>query len=232
MKRVRAVIFDLDNVLVDEEVYKRAAYHDIARFLSAKCQVSEAKVYHRLVVESKRRGSMYPRLFNDLLAWLGVDETCLPNLVKLYAEADAPLVFKPGVESVLKALKACGVKLALVTNGTVAAQQNKVKRLGAEAYFDVVVYAREKGPECEKPSAAPYREVLERLGINASEAVCVGDNPYTDFYGARQLGIRTVRVLQGEFKSVRLTPDYEADIDVCSLRKFYCLYKADFAGES
>ena len=44
------------------------------------------------------------------------------------------------------------------------------------------------------------------------EAVCVGDDPYTDFWGAKQLGMRAVRVLCGEFKDVHLSEEYEAEI--------------------
>jgi ribonucleotide monophosphatase NagD (HAD superfamily) len=44
----------------------------------------------------------------------------------------------------------------------------------------------------------------------------VGDNPYTDFAGAKNLGMRTVRMLCGEFKSVKLGEDYETEIELNS----------------
>ena len=40
----------------------------------------------------------------------------------------------------------------------------------------------------------------------------MGDNPHTDFWGAKQLGMRTVRVLCGGFKDVRLSDEYEAEL--------------------
>jgi ribonucleotide monophosphatase NagD (HAD superfamily) len=48
--------------------------------------------------------------------------------------------------------------------------------------------------------------------VGDGEAVCVGDDPYTDFWGAKQLGMRAVRVLCGEFKDVHLSDEYEAEI--------------------
>ena len=98
-----------------------------------------------------------------------------------------------------------------------AAQKNKVRLLGVEGLFDAVVYARENGMEFEKPNPDGYLEVLKVLKVRPDEAVCVGDNPYTDFYGAKKLGIKTARLFFGEFKNVRLDAAHEADVNLESL---------------
>jgi FMN phosphatase YigB (HAD superfamily) len=82
------------------------------------------------------------------------------------------------------------------------------------------VYAREVGNKKEKPDPEVYRFTLEALHSKPEETICIGDNPYTDFLGAKKLGIRTVRLLNGEFKDVRLSEDYEADLTVSSLEAF------------
>jgi putative hydrolase of the HAD superfamily len=58
---------------------------------------------------------------------------------------------------------------------------------------------------------------LQKLRVEAREAVCVGDNPHTDFWGAKQLGMRTVRILCGESKDVQLSEEYEAEIALHNL---------------
>ncbi|MGD0451248.1 MAG: HAD-IA family hydrolase [Candidatus Bathyarchaeia archaeon] len=212
MTRVSAVVFDLDNVLYDEKEYVYAAFRSIAHFLSGKCGFSEDQVYSKLVFDFEKKGSMYPRLFNDALSDLGLDQNLVPEILKLYALVDSKVELFLEATSVLLALRSLGLKLALVTNGNVRIQSNKVRLLGVEKFFDVVVYARETPSAREKPYPEAYEMALQKLGVGAGEAISVGDNPHTDFLGAKQLGMRTVRVLWGEFKDVHLSEEYEAEI--------------------
>ena len=52
-----------------------------------------------------------------------------------------------------------------------------------------------------------------------SEMVYVGDNPYKDFINIKKLGIRTVRILRGSFKDIKLDQSYEAEFTINSLDK-------------
>ncbi len=215
MGNIRAVIFDLDGVLLDEAQYVCAAHKEIARFLSGKCAVSESEIYEKLKGTLRQKGSMYPRLFDDVVQQLGLSQELVPEILKIYGRVDAKLTLCSGADVVLRSLRRRGVKLGLVTNGMVAAQQNKVRLLGLEKRFDVVVFARKM--QREKPSSEAYEAALEALSVKPEEALCVGDNPYTDFVGAKQLGMRTVRLLCGEFKDVRLSGDFEAEFELNNL---------------
>ena len=48
-----------------------------------------------------------------------------------------------------------------------------------------------------KPSPAMFEAILEAAGVDASEAVVVGDNPDADIVGARRAGCRSILVLTG-----------------------------------
>jgi putative hydrolase of the HAD superfamily len=220
MARVCAVIFDLDNVLYNERDYILAAFCSIARFLSKRCRYSKDEVYSKLVCDFEKKGSLYPRLFNDVLNDFGLDQNLVPEILRLYATVDAKIGLFPAASNMLLSLRGLGLKLALVTNGSVRIQSNKIRLLGVEKFFDVVVFARETPSSKEKPHPDVYIDVLQKLGVRAEETVCVGDNPYTDFWGAKQIGIRTVRFLCGEFKDVHLSEAYEADIVVDNLAEF------------
>jgi len=144
----------------------------------------------------------------------------LPGILKIYANTTIKLELALGAEHLLNALKKQKIKLGLVTNGNVETQRNKVRLLGIEKYFDTIVYARELVKENEKPNSAVYRVTLEALRCKPEETICIGDNPHTDFWGAKKLGVRTVRLLSGEFKDVRLSEAYEADLTVRNLEEF------------
>ncbi len=217
MGNIRAVIFDLDGVLFDEAQYICAAHKDIARFLSEKCAVSASEVYEQLGSVLRQKGSLYPRLFNDVLQQLSLSQELVPEILKIYSTVAAKIELCAGAVLVLESLRRLRVKLGLVTNGMVAAQRNKVHLLNLEHFFDVIVYAREKGKD--KPSPEAYETALATLGVRPEEVLCIGDNPHTDFFGAKKLGMHTARLLCGEFKDVQLSEDYEADRTLRSLEE-------------
>ncbi len=218
MTKIKAVIFDLDGVLLDESQYVFAAYKDIAAFLAPKCNLPESQIYERLVKDFRTKSSMYPRLFNDVVADLGLSESLVPEILGIFSRVNVPLSLSPEARKVLIALRE-KVKLALVTNGIVATQRNKVHLLGIEGFFDLIVYVRERGKEYEKPNPEAYRYPLAELGVEPKSALCIGDNPYLDFRGAKQLGMFTVRLLIGEFKNARLSEEYEAEVTVNNLQE-------------
>lgn len=220
LARINAVIFDLDNVLFNEQDYINAAYRNIARFLSKRYPISEQQVYQKLLNVLQKKTSMYPHLFDDLLTELGLDQTLLTDILKIYVNTTLNLELHPCAEQLLNTLKKQKVRLGLVTNGNVETQRNKVRLLKIDKYFDTIVYAREAGKGKEKPNPEVYRVTLEALRSKPEETVCIGDNPYTDFLGAKKLGIQTVRLLNGEFKNVRLSAEYEADLAVKNLEEF------------
>ncbi len=216
MPPIEAVIFDLDYCLFDEQVYVDAAFSSIARFLASKSRYPEKTILNKLHHDFVDKGSMYPRLFNDALADLGLDHALIGKILDLYGSVDVSLVLYSGAEELLRKLKSLGVKLTMATNGMVKTQRHKVQLLGVEKFFDVIIYARECVAS-EKPNPEVYRIILKRLDVYPERTLAVGDNPYTDFWGAKKLGMQTLRLFLGPFRLVRLTKEFEADNGVDAL---------------
>jgi putative hydrolase of the HAD superfamily len=94
--------------------------------------------------------------------------------------------------AVLRALRARGVKTALVSNCSHNTRPG-VDRLRLEDEMDAVVLSFEVG--ARKPEPAIYLEALRALGANADDAVFVDDQPaYCD--GAAALGIDTLLIVR------------------------------------
>jgi putative hydrolase of the HAD superfamily len=227
MAKINAVIFDLDNVLYDEKDYFYAAFNKIAAYLSERCSIPQEKIFEKLVNDFQNKTSMYPRLFNDLIADCGLDQKLISEILILFSSIEPDLKLYSGSEDLLLNLKKQNIKLGLVTNGSVETQKNKVKLLNVERFFDSIIYAREVGVGKEKPDPEAYKLMLADLGAKPGEAICVGDNPFTDFLGARKLGIKTVRLQSGEFKDVNLGQAYEADITVKMISQIYSLVNSN-----
>lgn len=95
----------------------------------------------------------------------------------------------PEVLATLKQLGNAGVKLGIITNGTVHIQDAKINALGLRELLDVVLISEREG--VRKPEIEIFNRALDRLGVAASEAWFVGDNPDVDVAGAAAAGLRS-----------------------------------------
>ena len=161
---------------------------------------------------------MYPRLFNDALRDMDLEQTLIKESLDLYGSVDVSIELYSEGEPLLLKLKRSGIKLAMVTNGMVHTQRHKVELLGVEKFFDLVAYAREWVTR-EKPDPEIYKLVLKKLEVYPERALSIGDNPYTDFWGAKKLGMLTLRLLLGPFRLTRLVKEYEAESRVDALEQ-------------
>lgn len=107
-----------------------------------------------------------------------------------YASAPAWRVY-PEVSGVLAALRDRGLALAVVSNFD-SRLTPLLDALGLAAYFDAVVCSGQAG--AAKPDRAIFTRALATLGVEASEALHVGDNPEADYDGARAAGIEALLV--------------------------------------
>jgi putative hydrolase of the HAD superfamily len=112
--------------------------------------------------------------------------------------APARLTPYPGVTDALDALRG-RVAVGLVSDGDPAIQRAKLRALGMESTFDIVVLGDELGREHRKPSPAGLLTALVALGVDPASAVVIGDRPSTDIAAAAAAGARAIRVRTGEY---------------------------------
>ena len=110
-----------------------------------------------------------------------------------YAGAPAWRVYRE-VPAVLTALRERGVALAVVSNFD-SRLPPLLDALGLAAFFDAVVCSGEVG--AAKPDGAIFAHALAALGVEASEALHVGDSRAADYDGARAAGIEALLVDRG-----------------------------------
>ena len=95
------------------------------------------------------------------------------------------------VLSTLKALKQRNFILGLLTN-IAKDMASFCRKLGLESYLDFVVTSKEAG--ADKPNPPIFLAALDKAGVNASEAVHVGDQYKLDVIGARAVGINPILI--------------------------------------
>jgi putative hydrolase of the HAD superfamily len=96
----------------------------------------------------------------------------------------------PGAHDTIDALKARGVKLALVTNGAAEIQRAKVERFALTHRFDHIQIEGEHG--FGKPDERAYLHAMRALGVTAPETWMIGDNLEWGIEVPQRLGIYAI----------------------------------------
>jgi putative hydrolase of the HAD superfamily len=96
----------------------------------------------------------------------------------------------PGAHDAIDALKALGVKLALVTNGAAGPQRAKVERFALTHRFDHIQIEGEHG--FGKPDERAYLHAMQALGVTAAETWMIGDNLEWEVEAPQRLGIYAI----------------------------------------
>jgi HAD superfamily hydrolase (TIGR01509 family) len=113
------------------------------------------------------------------------------------------------VISVLSALRK-NYKLALVSNCFVGLS-DVLRALNLTHFFECIILSYEVG--VRKPDRRIYLEALQRLKLRPEESVFVSD-AISDLEGAREVGLKTILVRQGEYttheaKDSNFKPDFQ-----------------------
>lgn len=209
---IKAVIFDLDNTLVDFMRMKRLAVTAaVQSMIDAGLKLTPADARARIDAIYKERGIEFQSVFDQLLydVFQKVDYKILSAGVIAYRRArEAALVPYPHVQMTLMALMKRGIRLAVVSDAPAREAWLRLTYLNFHHMFDCVVTyddTRER-----KPGAAPFLRALELLKVTPGETIMVGDWPERDVVGAARVGITTVFARYGDtFGTVESGARYE-----------------------
>ena len=199
---VEAVIFDLDDTLYDERKFVRSGHRAVSSYLAEKYGVDRESCYRLLSNIFSNQGRS--NVFDSALKKLNIyRKETVQEMVTVYRNHIPSIVlFREAQKLLAKLKKKC--RLGLITDGVLEVQKNKVKTLKIQHLFDVITYAVEYGG---KHSVKPFLVTLKKLKVPASESIYVDDNPLKGFSAAKKTGIRTVRILRGPNKNLRIVDE-------------------------
>ncbi|MDI9643995.1 MAG: HAD family hydrolase [Candidatus Verstraetearchaeota archaeon] len=206
---MRAVIFDLDGVLVKFNIDSLRikedviAYFESQGFPSGVLKPSQSFSTIKATVETHflGKGMSRPEVTGILRRGeaMAVDH-------EIRAARSASLL--PGVKETIKALKEGGIKCAIFTYNNSKAVKTVLERHCLEGCFDAVV-SRDQ-TENPKPSPLHLKKVLDLLNIGTGEALVVGDSEM-DIKPSKELGVKVAGITTGirsEEELRAFEPDY------------------------
>ncbi|MHC5753032.1 MAG: HAD family hydrolase [Nostoc sp.] len=193
----KAMIFDLDNTLLNFEICERQA---ILGALEA-CTISldlnrisenvflqvfetyNSKYWRQREIFSPRE--LIEMSYQSTLAQLDIQTDQISNLSQSFWHIfNHSGLMEPDVNEVLTVL-AGNYRLAVITNGFVSAQLPRMQAAGIEHFFEEVVVSEAIG--FAKPSPEIFYHALSRLNLTPAEVIYIGDSLKHDYAGATQV---------------------------------------------
>jgi HAD superfamily hydrolase (TIGR01509 family) len=182
-----AVLFDVDGTLVDSNYVHVHAWH--RAFTEAEVEVEAWRIHRSIGMDG-----------STLLASLaeGADDGTRSRLTdlhsKYYQQMTPQLRRLPGVRELLEAVDKLGLQIVLATS----APEDELSVLREVLASDDLVSAMTTSNDVDtaKPQPDIVHVALERAGVDATDAVFVGDTVW-DIEACERAGVPTIAVLSG-----------------------------------
>ena len=183
----KAVIFDMDGVLIDTEKHYNAAW----------CQAATEAGFpftreHALLLrscEAKEGEKLMQGIFGPSFDYYAIRERRRELVRERLAQYG--LEKKPGVEETLRFLRAKGIKTAVATATALDITKSHLTTIGVYDLFDSIVSA--KNVAHGKPEPDVYLYACEQIGERPQDCMAVEDSP-NGIMAAYRAGLRTVMV--------------------------------------
>ena len=208
---IKAVIFDLDNTLIDfMKMKKHSCSAAIDAMIGAGLDVDHEKATKELFKLYDKYGLEERKIFQKFLKKLTgkVNYRILANGIVAYRRVRTGFLDSyPNVDYVLLKLKRKGIKLGIVTDAPKLKAWVRLASIKLSNFFDAVVTFEDT--KQLKPSKLPFKAALRKLKLKASECLMVGDWPERDIKGAKAIGMKTCFARYGNPKIKKTDADYE-----------------------
>ena len=215
---IQAVIFDLDNTLLDFMNMKiKAVESAVNGMIEAGLQMEKDLAKNIIFKIYEEKGLEYQEVFDDFIQKeLGkIDYKILASGIVAYRKArEASLILYPNVNSTLITLSKWGLKLGVVSDAPSREAWMRICSVNLHHIFDAIVTFHDTG--MHKPSPEPFEKISSLLKVPPKNSLMVGDWPERDVIGAKKLGMKTVFAKYGDVFGTKISG---ADYDIMDVKE-------------
>jgi len=202
---IKAVIFDLDNTLIDfMKMKKLSCEAAVNSMIDAGLKIEKEKGMGLLFDLYDKYGLEDPKIFQKFLKKITgkVDYRVLANGIVAYRKVRGGFLEPyPHTSYVLLKLKGKGLKLAIVSDAPKLKAWIRLAYMKIADFFDVVVAFEDTMQR--KPSKLPFEAALKNLRLKPEECLMVGDWPERDIEGAKKIGMKTCFARYGSSRKIK-----------------------------
>lgn len=199
---IKAVIFDMDNTLIDFMKIKTSSVEAaINAMIHAGLKMDKKKAEEILYELYDEHGIEDQHIFQRFLERVNnkIDYKILSAGIVAYRKLQSGLLDPyPATFPTLVKIKEMGLKLAILSDAPSIKGWIRLREMKIADFFDVVVTFDDTKET--KPNPAPFKKVLSMLNLKPEECLMVGDSPKRDMEGAKKAGIKTVFASYGATK--------------------------------
>ncbi|MFH1134152.1 MAG: HAD-IIIA family hydrolase [Nanoarchaeota archaeon] len=213
---IKAIIFDLDNTLIDFMKMKRLSCEEaISAMIDAGLPMEKEPAIKRLFELYEELGIEHQHIFEVFLKEVmgKIDWKILAAGVVAYRRIKASFLEPyPHTVATLLELKQRGIKLAILSDASNFEAHTRLAAAKLMPFFDVIL--THDDTESYKPDEKTFLRALKELGVKAEDALMVGDWAERDIDGAKKVGMRTAYAKYGAVRD----SDVEADVVLDSIK--------------
>ena len=211
---IKAIIFDIDNTLLDFMTMKSNAINAAVVGMIANGLPIEKDLAIKQIFDIYNfKGYEHQKVLNDFIVNTidSIDYKILAaGIVEYKIAKEASLSLYPGVKDTLVNLSNFGLKLGILSDAPSREAWIRMYILKIHKIFDQVVTFNDTG--FYKPAKEPFIKIKELLDVEYHECLMVGDWPERDIKGAKQLGMKTAFAKYGATEIIdNSDADYELD---------------------
>lgn len=204
LKNKKAVIFDMDGVLVESEAIWKQAEYEV--FSSLGVSVTEENSSYTQSMTTKEVTAFWYQKFPWKETPLSeVEEMVVRRVMELILLKDCATL---GISAFIKNLKERNFKIGLATNAPEKIIPVVLKKTGTESLFDSVSSAdyEEKG----KPHPAIYLNTAKKLKVMPEECAVIEDSE-TGMEAAKKAGMSVIAYTNGKNTVSLQWADYQIE---------------------
>lgn len=202
---IKAVIFDMDGVLIDSEPVYLQKNLEFARTKNP--DVTLEDLFGMVGASRADAWGCMARAVDNGQSWEELRDE-FRDTRDVYAEMDYRRIFRAEIPGILKQLRQMGLRLALASSTGLPVIEQVLRENGIAAFFPVVVTGAQF--KRSKPDPEIYHFTAARLGLPENQCLAIEDSTF-GVTAASRAGMKIAALIDRRFCFDQSLADYRMD---------------------
>lgn len=202
---IKAVIFDMDGVLIDSEIEYLRGDLEFARTKNPAVRLED--LFGMVGSSREDCWGCMARAVNNGQTWQELREEYRAQR-DIFSEIDYCAIFRKEVPAILEELKSLGLRLAVASSTQLSLIEKVLRDNGIAPYFELVVSGAQF--KRSKPDPEIYHYTAGKLGLAESECLVIEDSTF-GVTAASRAGMKIAALIDRRFQFDQSLADYRME---------------------